>query len=150
MVDVGGLHAAQNSHAATDGGFIPGGRRSKALSHTHSGTPDIRTAVRCGRDIATPRSAIVGSGRKADDGLAARGLRRPPDEAYLRGYAAIEFAFELVYADLRSALLGTAIPYAQHMCVLCVLYVNPLCVKVCQFHTREVAENAGDSEEGRR
>jgi hypothetical protein len=51
--DVGGLHAAQNSHAATDGGFIPGGRRSKALSHTHSGTPDIRTAVRCDRDIAT-------------------------------------------------------------------------------------------------
>jgi hypothetical protein len=48
--DVGGLHAAQNSHAATDGGFIPGGRRSRALSHTHSGTPDIRTAVRCGRE----------------------------------------------------------------------------------------------------
>jgi len=45
--DVGGLHAAQNSHAATDGGFIPGGRRSRALSHTHSGTPDIGTAVRC-------------------------------------------------------------------------------------------------------
>ena len=31
-----------------------------------------------------------------------------------------------------------------------LLYVNPLCVKVCQFHTREVAENAGKSEDGRR
>jgi len=37
------------SHAATGGGFIPGGRRSRVLSHSHSGTLDIRTAVRCGR-----------------------------------------------------------------------------------------------------
>src|SRR5258708_26685547 len=42
-------HAIE-SHAATDGGFIPGGRRSRVLSHSHSGTLDIRTAVRCGRE----------------------------------------------------------------------------------------------------
>src|SRR5262245_17101205 len=41
-------HAIE-SHAARDGGFIPGGRRSRVLSHSHSGTLDIRPAVRCGR-----------------------------------------------------------------------------------------------------
>jgi hypothetical protein len=42
-------HAIE-SHAATNGGFIPGGRRSRVLSRSHSGTPDIRTAVRRGRE----------------------------------------------------------------------------------------------------
>src|SRR5262249_43349786 len=44
-----GQHAIE-SHAATDGGFVSGGRRSRVLSHSHSGTPDIRPAVRCGRE----------------------------------------------------------------------------------------------------
>ena len=42
-------HAIE-SHAATNGGFIPGGRRSRVSSRSHSGTLDIRTAVRCGRE----------------------------------------------------------------------------------------------------
>ena len=65
--------------------------------HVGPGDPHPIAGIQRGLD---PRSAIVGSGRKADDGLAARGSRRAPDEAYLRGYAAIELAFELVHADL--------------------------------------------------
>ena len=42
-------HAIE-SHAARDGGFIPGGRRSRVLSHSHSGTLDICPAVRCDRE----------------------------------------------------------------------------------------------------
>src|SRR5262249_11988672 len=42
-------HAIE-SHAATDGGFIPGGRRSRVLSPSHSGTLDIHPAVRRGRE----------------------------------------------------------------------------------------------------
>src|SRR5262249_13329135 len=41
-------HAIE-SHAATDGGFWSGGRRSRVLPHPPFGTPDIRPAVRCGR-----------------------------------------------------------------------------------------------------
>jgi predicted DNA-binding protein (UPF0251 family) len=40
-------HAIE-SLAATNGGFIPGGRQSSVFSRSHSGTPDIRPAVRCG------------------------------------------------------------------------------------------------------
>src|SRR5262249_24057573 len=40
-------HAIE-SHAATDGGFVSGGRRSRGLSHSYPGTPDIRRAVRGG------------------------------------------------------------------------------------------------------
>src|SRR5215475_4247794 len=43
---------------------------------------------------------IISSGRKADDGLATGGTRRTTDEARLRGHSAVEFAFELVDADL--------------------------------------------------
>src|SRR5262245_39936040 len=46
------------------------------------------------------RFAIVGRGRKADDGLAARGSRRATDETRLRRHPAVEFSFELVDADL--------------------------------------------------
>src|SRR5215468_5076378 len=46
------------------------------------------------------RSAIGGSGRKADDGLATRGTRRTADETNLGGHSAVELAFELVDADL--------------------------------------------------
>src|SRR6516164_3370507 len=46
------------------------------------------------------RSAIGGSGRKADDGLATRGTRRTADETSLGGHSAVELAFELVDADL--------------------------------------------------
>src|SRR5215831_7833278 len=42
-------HAIE-SHAATNGGFIPGDRRSRVFSRPHSGTLDIRPAVRCGRE----------------------------------------------------------------------------------------------------
>ena len=42
-------HAIE-SHAATNGGFIPVGRRSRVFSRPHSGTLDIRPAVRCGRE----------------------------------------------------------------------------------------------------
>ena len=48
------------------------------------------------------------------------------------------------------SLLGTAILYVHYMSARLLLHVNPPCVKVCQFHTREVPENAGESEEGRR
>ena len=48
-----------------------------------------------------------------------------------------------------SALLGSGHPVCA-LYVRLLLYVNPLCVKVCQFHTREVAENARESEEERR
>src|SRR5262245_21861370 len=47
-----------------------------------------------------PRSAFVGGGGEADNGLAAGGSRRAADEADLRGYTAVELAFELVDADL--------------------------------------------------
>src|SRR6516165_6323082 len=46
------------------------------------------------------RGAIVGSGRKADDGLATLGMSCPTDEANLGGHSAVELAFELVDADL--------------------------------------------------
>src|SRR5215831_2543110 len=36
---------------------------------------------------------IIGSGRKADDGLATRGTRRTTDETRLRGHSAVELAF---------------------------------------------------------
>jgi hypothetical protein len=52
-----------NSHAATDGGFVSGGRRSRVLSHSHSGTLDIRPAVRCGRER---RRKIVVATRAAE------------------------------------------------------------------------------------
>src|SRR5215813_3140930 len=55
-------HAIE-SHAATDGGFVSGGRRSRVLSHSHSGTPDIRPAVRCGRER---RRKIVVATRAAE------------------------------------------------------------------------------------
>ena len=54
-------HAIE-SHA-TNGGFIPGGRRSRVLSHSHSGTLDIRPAVRCGRER---RRKIVIAARAAE------------------------------------------------------------------------------------
>src|SRR5262245_9688501 len=46
------------------------------------------------------RSAIGGSGRKADDGLATGGMSCPTDETNLGGHPAVELAFELVDADL--------------------------------------------------
>jgi len=55
-------HAIE-SHAATDGGFVSGGRRSRVLSHSHSGTLDIRPAVRCGRER---RRKIVVATRAAE------------------------------------------------------------------------------------
>jgi hypothetical protein len=55
-------HAIE-SRAATDGGFIPGGRRSRVLSHSHFGTADIRPAVRCGRER---RRKIVVATRAAE------------------------------------------------------------------------------------
>src|SRR5262249_51487418 len=48
-------HAIE-SHAATDGGFVSGGRRSRVLSHSHSGTLDS-PAVRCGRE--GPKKIVV-------------------------------------------------------------------------------------------
>jgi hypothetical protein len=42
-------HAIE-SHTATNGGFIPVGRRSRVVSRSHSGTLDIRPAVRRGRE----------------------------------------------------------------------------------------------------
>src|SRR6516225_2239335 len=54
-------HAIE-SHA-TNGGFIPGGRRSRGSSHSHSGTLDIRRAVRCGRER---RRKIVVATRAAE------------------------------------------------------------------------------------
>src|SRR5262245_59154320 len=44
--------------------------------------------------------AIIGGGRKADDGLATRGTRRTTDETRLGGHTTVELAFELVDADL--------------------------------------------------
>src|SRR5262249_31317495 len=55
-------HAIE-SHAATDGGFVSGGRRSRVLSHSYLGTPDIRPAVRCGRER---RRKIVVATRAAE------------------------------------------------------------------------------------
>ena len=55
-------HAIE-SHAATNGGFIPGGRRSGVLSRSHSGRLDIRTAVRRGRER---RRKIVVATRAAE------------------------------------------------------------------------------------
>src|SRR5262249_36125706 len=55
-------HAIE-SHAATDGGFVSGGRRSRVLSHSHFGTPDIRPAVRCGGER---RKKFVGATRAAE------------------------------------------------------------------------------------
>src|SRR5215831_593315 len=46
------------------------------------------------------RSAIGGSGRKADDGLATGRMSCPADETNLGGHSAVELAFELVDADL--------------------------------------------------
>src|SRR5215813_15052235 len=46
------------------------------------------------------RSAIGGSGRKADDGLTTAGMSCPADETNLGGHSAVELAFELVDADL--------------------------------------------------
>src|SRR5215831_11766649 len=46
------------------------------------------------------RSAIGGSGRKADDGLATGGMSCPADETNLGGYSAVELASELIDADL--------------------------------------------------
>src|SRR5262249_53789518 len=46
------------------------------------------------------RSAIGGSGRKADDGLATGGMSCPAAETNLGGHSAVELAFELVDADL--------------------------------------------------
>src|SRR5215471_18049053 len=43
---------------------------------------------------------IIGSGTKADDGLATGGTRRTTDETRLRGHSAVELAFELIDADL--------------------------------------------------
>src|SRR5262249_36124266 len=43
---------------------------------------------------------IIGSGRKADDGLATGGTRRTTDETRLRGHSAVEVPFELMAADL--------------------------------------------------
>src|SRR6516164_2757126 len=53
---------AIESHAATDGGFVPGGRRTRVLSHSHSGSLDIGPAVRCDRKrrrkiVVTTRAA---------------------------------------------------------------------------------------------
>src|SRR5262249_61954820 len=45
------------------------------------------------------RSAIGGSGRKEDDGLAPRGMGCPPGGTKLGGYSAVEHAFETVHAD---------------------------------------------------
>src|SRR5262249_51764950 len=50
------------------------------------------------------RSAIGGSGRKADDGLATVGMSCPPGETSLRGHSPAELAFELVDADLASEI----------------------------------------------
>src|SRR6516225_7781185 len=65
-------HAIE-SHAARDGGFIPGGRRSRVLSQSHSGTLDIRSAVCCGRER---RRKIV---------LATRAAERPFQRAQTIG-----------------------------------------------------------------
>src|SRR5262249_47653431 len=46
------------------------------------------------------RTAVGGSGRKADDGLATGGMSCPADETNLGGHSAVELAFELVDADL--------------------------------------------------
>src|SRR6516162_5782340 len=46
------------------------------------------------------RSAIGGSGRKADDGLTTAGMSCPADETNLGGHSAVELAFKLVDADL--------------------------------------------------
>src|SRR5262245_902223 len=94
-------HAIE-SHAATDGGSIPGGRRSRVLSHSHSGTLDIRPAVRCGRKrrrkivIATraaerpfqraqlPRD-LSNALKQLDDGELDRLLEATHDELQRRG-----------------------------------------------------------------
>src|SRR5262245_51722699 len=55
-------HAIE-SHAATNGGFIPGDRRSRVFSRSHSGTLDIHPAVRCGRER---RRKIVVATRAAE------------------------------------------------------------------------------------
>src|SRR5215831_442050 len=55
-------HAIE-SHAARDGGFIPGGRRSRVLLHSRSGTLDSRPAVRRGRER---RRKIVVATRAAE------------------------------------------------------------------------------------
>src|SRR5262245_16027523 len=43
---------------------------------------------------------MIGSRRKADDGLAARGPRCTTEETHLRRHPAVEFSFKLVDADL--------------------------------------------------
>src|SRR5215510_15685307 len=65
-------HAIE-SHAATDGGFVSGGRRSRVLSHSYLGTPDIRPAVRCGR------------GRRRKIVVATRAAERPFQRAQTIG-----------------------------------------------------------------
>src|SRR5215467_9438436 len=57
---------------------------------------------------------IIGSGRKADDGLATRGMRRTTDETRLRGHSAIELAFELVDADLACQIDGKGLRDRNH------------------------------------
>src|SRR5262249_5253432 len=55
-------HAIE-SHAATDGGFVSGDRRSRVLSHSHFGTLDIRPPVGCGRER---RRKILAATRAAE------------------------------------------------------------------------------------
>jgi len=43
-------HAIEVAHSNRPADFIPVGTRSRVLSHSHSGTLDIRPAVRCGRE----------------------------------------------------------------------------------------------------
>src|SRR5262249_8571631 len=57
---------------------------------------------------------IIGSGRKADDGLPARGTRRTTDETRLRGHSAVELAFELVDADLACQIDGKGLCDRNH------------------------------------
>src|SRR5262245_56034652 len=65
----------------------------------HVGPRDTH-AIACLQQWFDSRSAIGGSGRKADNGLATGGMSCPADETNLGGHSAVELAFELVDADL--------------------------------------------------
>src|SRR5215475_10876219 len=65
----------------------------------HVGPRDTH-AIACLQQWFDSRSAVGGSGRKADDGLATGGMSCPADETNLSGHSAVELAFELVDADL--------------------------------------------------
>jgi hypothetical protein len=90
---------AIESHAATNGGFIPGGRHPRVLSHSHSGTRDIRPAVRCGRER---RRKIV---------VARRAAKRPFQRAQAIGRRGAGPAFAATRHELqRRGRLPTSTP----------------------------------------